>query len=101
MPTPPKPNVIKISGTTAYDKITVLVTDSTGATVRGLTTTNLDANGEAQVNLPNFATNYVDGDLVIVTESGKSLGGNNANLNSGGASITITGTTVAFPSRSL
>ena len=101
MPTPLLPGVIGIEGSTSsIVGDTIRVTVFSGTTARGTTTTTLNADKRAIVDLSNFATDYVDGDTVVVSEIGKGLGGNSATL-AGGASVSVTATTVAFPSRSL
>lgn len=101
MTDPKLPGVIKIEGSSnSVIGDTIRVTVYSGSNARGTTTTTLNSDKRAIVDLLNFATDYVDGDTIVVSEIGKGLGGNSATL-AGGASVSITATTGAFPSRSL
>ncbi len=98
---PVLPVVINIQGSSnAAVGDTVRVTVYSGSSARGSTTTTLDSDLRALVDLGNFATGHTNGDTIVVTENGKALGGASATLKDG-ADISIVATTVAFPSRSL
>jgi len=102
MPDPVKPYVVSIEGSaSSVVGDTVRVTVYTGSTSRGTTTITLDSDKRAIVDLANFATSHTSGDTIVVSENGGGLGGNSSTLSEMGSDVSVTATTVAFPSRSL
>lgn len=71
-----------------------------GATAKGTTTTTLDSDKEATVELANFAPTYSSEDTIVVSANGKGLVGANTTISGkGGKHFDLTSTAVAFPAR--
>ena len=102
---PLTPYVVQITGTSNSEEgDNVRITVYSGGTARGSVATRLDVNKEALIDLANSDITVEQGDTVVVSHSGKALGGTSItvdNANSGGTIISVAATTVAFPSRSL
>ena len=102
MANPLIPGVVSIVGnSTSVEGDTVRVTVFSGSTARGTTTTVLNSNKEAIVDLANVGGSIQDGDTVVITEIGSAIGGSCATVAGGGVEISLSPTAVAFPSRSL
>jgi hypothetical protein len=87
------------SNSVVGDSIKVVVYGSSGA--KGVASGVLDSNKELMIDLSNSNISVADGDTLVVTEIGSAIGGIGITANGAGADVQVTGTAVAFPSRSL
>lgn len=104
VPTQLTPFIVSLTGNATSvtgDTVRVTVYSSDGTTARGTATGVLDSSKELELDLANSGIEVTKGDIIVATEIGSALGGVSATITSGGASLSLTPTAVAFPSRTL